>query len=181
MTISFDTVDIPDMADLPRDSIPDVVDVEYPCRGCGREAGPYGGRGPKPKYCQECKPKRASSKGSVPRVTGTSANLAAQATQVLCQLNGFVALGLSAIGLFQTAGAIAAYDDTFKEQAYSALVTDPELCKYLLRGGVKSAKVALVLAYGGMGVAVAPHAVAEIRQKKAEREAARLAEEEVTN
>lgn len=180
MTIAFDTVDIPDVSDLPRDSIPDVVDVEYPCRVCGREAGPYGGRGPKPKVCGECKPKRVGKAGT-PKISGTSANLAAQATQVLCQLNGFVALGLSAIGMFQTAGAIAAYDDTFKEQAYSALVTDPELCKYLLRGGVKSAKVALVLAYGGMGVAVAPHAVAEIRQKKAEREAARLAEEEVTN
>lgn len=172
-TIDFTIGDAPE---LPRDTVPETADVEYPCRHCGREAGPYGGRGPKPKVCAECKPKKSASSGAG-KVTGSAANLAAQATQVLAQLNGFMAIGLSAVGMFRSAGAIAAYDETFRESAYNALVTDPELCRYLLRGGVKSAKVALLVAYGGMAVNVAPHAVEEIKEMQAKRKAAKGVEE----
>lgn len=169
MSIDFSIGDIPD---LPQDTIPETSDIEYPCHNCGREAGPYRGRGRKPTKCAECKPKTSRSNSSV-KVTGSAATLAAQATQVLAQLNGFAAIGLSAIGMFRSASAIAAYDDTFKEQAYNALITDPELCRYLLRGGVKSGKVALLVAYAGMGVAVAPHAVEEVREMQAKRKAAK--------
>lgn len=158
--------------DLPADTIPDVVDVEYPCEKCGREAGPYRGRGRKPKVCQECKPKRSSGQGA-PRVTGTNANLAAQASEVLSQLNSFMALGAAAMKLFGTSGAIASYDDTFKSQAYAALVTDPELCRFILKGGVKSAKLTLLMAYGGMAVAVAPTAIMEVKGIQAARKEAR--------
>lgn len=165
--IDFTVTDAPEL--LPQDTVPETADVEYPCKNCGREAGPYGGRGRKPTVCAECKPKKGNSPA---KVTGTNARLAEQATAVLAQLNMFLTIGLSAVKMFGTAGAIAGYDDTFREQAYAALVTDPELCKYLLRGGVKSAKVALGLAYCGMGVAVAPTAVMEFKELQAARKAA---------
>jgi hypothetical protein len=164
-----------DFADavIPPDTIPATSDVDYPCRECGKESGPYGGRGPKPKYCIDHK---KGSRGASPRagkVTGAPANLAAQATGVLVQLNGMMALGLMALGFIDTAGAIAGANGTFEEQAYQALMTDTELCKLILKGGVKSAKISLSLAYVGMGVAVVPTAVNEMREKKAERDAKR--------
>lgn len=179
MTIDFAVVDSPtEDAGLPRDTVPETEGVEYPCQRCGREAGPYGGRGRKPKFCAECKPKRTSS--NAPRVTGTNASLAAQASEVLSQINSMVALGCAAMKLFDTAGAIAGYDDTFKAQAYAALTTDPELCRFILKGGVKSAKITLLMAYGGMAVAVAPHAITEVKYMQAERRA-KKADKEVSN
>jgi hypothetical protein len=161
------------------DSVPELADVEYPCNGCGKEAGPYGGRGPKPKWCGDCRPKKGKGSSGV-RVTGAPANLAAQAAGVLEQLNGMLAIGLTAVGFFDTAGALAQANGTFKEQAYQALLTDPELCKLILKGGVKSAKISLGLAYCGLSVAVAPTAVNEFREKKAERDAKREADENET-
>lgn len=158
---------------LPRDSVPLTADIEYPCQHCGREAGPYSGRGRKPKVCVDCKPRKRTS---VPKVTGSSATLATQATEVLSQVNAMVALGCAAMKLFGTAGAISAYDETFKAQAYAALITDQELCRFILKGGTKSAKVTLLMAYGGMAVAVAPHAVNEVKEMRAERQARKEAE-----
>jgi hypothetical protein len=158
-----------DFADavIPADTTPEVSDVEYPCRTCGKESGPYGGRGPKPRYCMDHKKGTRSPKA---KVSGAPANLAGQATGVLVQLNGMLAMGTMALGLFETSSAIAAANPTFEEQAYQALLTDPELCKLILKGGVKSAKVSLGLAYIGMGVSVAPTAAMELKTRKAERD-----------
>lgn len=161
---------MPDM-----DVTPDLADVEYPCRVCGREAGPYGGRGPKPKLCIDHK--TTTSKGTrSPKVMGKDANLAAQATGVLVQLNAILAMGAAAVGLFQTGSAIAAANEGFEQAAYQALLTDPEFCKMILKGGAKSAKVSLALAYGGMAMSVGPTAVNELRERKAERLAKQEAE-----
>jgi len=156
------------------DEVPELMDVEYPCRVCAKEAGPYGGRGPKPKLCSDHK---TQSKGTrTPKVAGKDANLAAQATGVLVQLNAILAMGAAALGLFQTGGAIAAANEGFEQAAYQALLTDPEFCKMILKGGAKSAKVSLALAYGGMAMSVGPTAVNELRERKAERDAKREAE-----
>src|SRR4051812_5885146 len=93
------------------DTSPPLADVECPCKICGQEAGPYGGRGPKPKFCPEHK---KSGKTTAPRVTGNAANLAAQATGVLVQLNGMIALGIMALGLNETGHAFAAANDLFE-------------------------------------------------------------------
>lgn len=171
MSIDFILDDIPTHEDmLPHDSVPETIDVEYPCEKCGREAGPYSGRGRKPKICSECKPRR-TTKSNVPKVTGATANLAAQATEVLSQLNAMIAVGCMAVKMFGTARAIGDYDDTFKAQAHAALITDPELCKFILKGGVKSAKITLALAYGGMAMSVAPTAVSEVRLMRERRAA----------
>jgi len=161
------------------DVVPDLEDVENPCKNCGKEIDvPYGGRGPRPKYCSECKPttRQTGKRPQSPRVTGKEQNLAAQATGVLVQINAMIAMGAAALGLFRTGSAIAQANETFESAAYQALLTDPELCKTILKSGAKSAKVSLTLAYGGMGVAVIPTATMEIRERKAERDAKREAE-----
>jgi hypothetical protein len=168
-------MDFADAVPVTPDSTPEYEDVEFPCRVCGKESGPYGGRGPKPKYCIEHK-KSKTPAARASKVTGTAANLAGQATGVLVQLNSILAVAAMAVGLNGTASAIFESNTTFEEQAYQALLTDPELCKFLLKGGVKSAKVTLGIAYFGMGATVLPTAAMEIKEKKAERDA-RKAEE----
>ncbi len=164
-------------APIPPDSSPEIADVEYPCRVCNKEAGPYGGRGPKPKYCDEHKKGNKNSSTRSAKVTGSAANLAAQATGVLVQLNSVIAVGAMALGLTETAKAVFEANPNFEEQAYQALLTDPEFCKFLLKGGAKSAKVSLGIAYFGMGAMVVPTAISEIKDRKEEREARREAEE----
>lgn len=165
--------------DLPDDTVPsDLEDVEYPCEVCGKEAGPYAGRGRHPKRCPEHK--KGNSNGgssSTRRVTGNAANLAGQATEVLLQLNGILALGAMAVGLNRTASAIASGNGAFAERANAALLTDTELCRTILKGGIKSAKMGLAIAYGGLLLGTAPVAADEIRERRAESEA-RKAEQE---
>lgn len=157
-------------ADYPSDSIPPTTEVEYPCEVCGNEAGPYGGRGRKPKRCAEHK---KGSSSSSRKVTGNAASMAAQATAVLEQINGIITIGLMAVGYIDTARAIAGENESFATKAHAALLTDPELCKMILKGGVKSGKISLGIAYASLGMSVAPTAMAEFREKKAVREAAR--------
>jgi len=163
-------------AAIPRDSTPPVSDVEYPCEVCGNEAGPYVGRGRKPKYCADHRrsPSRAVAKPL--RVTGTNDTLARQATEALCQINGFLAIGAMFAGLHATAGAISNAEETFREQTHAALLTDPDLCRSILKAGVKSGKLALIVSYVMFGAAVLPTAVLEVKTKKAEREALKAQE-----
>lgn len=158
-----------------QDYKPELDDVEHPCKTCGREIDvQYGGRGPRPRYCSTCKPLKANgSRKQTPRVTGKDQSLAAQATGVLVQLNAMIAMGAAAIGLFRTAGNIASANEPFEAAAYQALLTDPELCRTILKSGAKSAKVSLALAYGGMAMSVAPTAVIELKERKAARDAAK--------
>lgn len=158
-------------AEAPDDSSPATSDVEFPCRVCNKEAGPYSGRGRKPTLCPEHKAAKGTPRQS--RVTGAPASLAAQAAGVLEQLNGIIAVGCMAFGMNETAHAIASGNEQFKEQAYAALVTDQELCKLILKGGVKSAKISLGLAYASFAMGVGPVAVNELRAKKEARIAAR--------
>lgn len=173
--LEFQDVTIPD------DTVPATSDVEYPCDVCGKESGPYGGRGRKPKRCPEHKTtSRGAGRKSSVKVTGASASLAAQAAGVLEQLNGILAMGLMVTGMTDTAHALATANEGFKDQAYLALTTDAELCRLILKGGVKSAKLSLGLAYVGLGAAVLPIAVVEVREKKAAREAARVTDDDAT-
>lgn len=163
------------------DVVPDLADVDNPCKNCGKEIDvPYGGRGPRPKFCTECKPgNRGSGKRQTPRVTGKDQNLAAQATGVLVQLNAMLGIGAAAVGLFKTGRAIMEANDDFEARAYQALLTDPEFCRQILKTGAKSGKLSLGLAYAGMAMTVAPTAVMEIKERKAEREAKRENEDGV--
>jgi hypothetical protein len=159
------------------DAIPELTDgPEYPCEVCGKEAGPYGGRGRKPKRCAEHK--RSSSTGArAPRITGNNATLATQATEALCQIDGMMALGARIVGFTDTATVIEEADETFRLRVYAALLNSPDMCRRILKVGSKAGDSALLIAIALHIATIAPVFMAEAKQKKAEKEARKLAEE----
>lgn len=156
------------------DEAPPTSAFEYTCQVCGKELF-YGGRGRKPKFCDEHK----AGTGK-PRAKGGGARndaLAQEAANALSQLNALLGvclllpavpfLGDNPAYLPQTALAIAKADDGFNVAAYSALQTDPALCKMILRVGSAGGKLALIAAYGMLAGAVTPVAIEEYRERKA--------------
>ena len=175
--------DIPLIEDVPgysaeysdqNDSVPgDVIGIEYPCVTCGKEAGPYSGRGRKPKYCQECKLNKGGSRSTGAKTTtGKNKVLAASAADTLAQYNGILALGCMLTPYAETGIAITNANETFREQAYNALLTDPKLAAQISNGGTISGPALLVIAYLSMIGAVAPVAVMEYKANKANKELA---------
>lgn len=154
---------------LPKDEAPPGA-YEYACETCGKELF-YGGKGRKPKFCDEHKTAAKSRTGG-----GSNSGLARQAAAALSQWNSFIALGLMlpavpVLGdnpayLPRTASAIAAADEGFTEAAYNALLTDPKLCKLILKTGSAGGKIALVMAYGMLVASVAPVGIEEYRERK---------------
>lgn len=173
MTITFSDTELPTDSFVP-DTVPELSDVEYPCEVCGREAGPYGGRGRKPKRCPDHKKNPVKSA----RSSAGNEALAAQATAVLVQLNGIMAMGAMAFGMFGTASAIAKANEPFEAQARAALATDPDLCRLLTKTGAASGKLMLAMAYAGMGIAVGPVAAMEVQEMKRKRAERKASEED---
>lgn len=163
--------------DVPTDAIPDLVDgPEYPCEVCGKEAGPYGGRGRKPKRCIEHK--RTSSSGTrAPRLTGTNATLAAQATEALCSIDGMLALGARIVGFTDTAAVIEENDETFRMRVHAALLNSPDMCRRILKVGSKAGDSALIIAIALHAATIAPVFLNEAKEKKAERDAKKIEEQ----
>jgi len=78
------SVDTLEFSNVTRDETP-PQEFEYACVVCGREIF-YGGRGRKPKYCDEHRTGNSPNKDSVrskTKITGGTAQLAAQATEAL--------------------------------------------------------------------------------------------------
>jgi hypothetical protein len=144
-----------------------AVDEVLSCLECGKSLT-YGGRGRKPKYCDEHR--KASGKRTVGRAS-TNDKLAQQATEALLQINRLTGLGARILGLVGTSEMIMFGEDVFQEQAYAALLTDPALCKQILSAGQISAKFSLAIAYGMLGAQVFPVAVMELKERAAERAA----------
>jgi hypothetical protein len=172
-----DETSVPDDVRGITDTIPDVSDIEYPCEVCGKEAGPYGGRGRKPKRCLEHK-KSPSRNASAPKVSGTNATLAAQATEALCSIDGMAALGARIIGFTNTAETIEEADETFRLRVHAALLNSPDTARKILRYGSKAGDSALFIAIGLHIATILPVFMTEAKEKKAERDAKRLAEQE---
>lgn len=147
------------------DVVPPAIDIEYPCVICGEEAGPYGGRGRKPRKCPKHK---SAQSGTNVRVKGANAALAAQAAEALCQLNNILTMPFMLLRYVATASAVARANDGFREMAYNALLTDPKLSASIVRGGTSGGKVALVIAYGVLGSAVGPVFMMEHKAKQPE-------------
>lgn len=149
-----------------------ATQYEYHCAECG--AGfEHSGRGRKPKYCPEHRGTRSNSSS---KVKGTNEQLAAQAVEVLCGINGVVAFGARVMRLTDTGKAITDRETVFREQAYSALLIDPKLCRTILKGSSTSGIFALAMAYGMLGVSIAPVAIDEFKALRAEAERNKLAE-----
>lgn len=157
---------------LTLDERPPSEDERLHCAVCGVELE-YAGTGRKPTKCDEHKntrnrPGKPAAASSASSASGNE-RLAERAADVLCQLNDFAAVGLMVAKLHGTAGALADRAEVFREQAVSALVTDPALCRMILRGGATSGKVMLFAAYASLLMGVAPVAVEELRDIRAER------------
>lgn len=151
------------------DAIPETTEVEYPCEVCGREAGPYSGRGRKPKFCDDHRKSNKSARSvSAPKNNA----LAAQAADALVQINGLVAFAATVMQYEYTGETLRNAQEEFRARAHAALVTDPKLCQAILRGGPMSARMALVLSYGMLATVVAPVAVQEYREKRELKESA---------
>jgi hypothetical protein len=163
------------------DVTPDFVDdsnkVEYPCQECGKEAGPYRGRGRKPTRCDEHKKSSSNSTTRTPRVTGKSADLAIRATEALCSIDGVMALGATVVGFYKTAETIQEADEVFRIRVHAALLNSPDTCQKILRYGSKGGDLGLIIAIGLHIATIAPVFAAEAKEKKAEKEAQRLADE----
>lgn len=164
----FDDALIPETANQgPRDETP-TTDSTLSCEVCGKSLV-YGGRGRKPKFC----PEHRRQTGKTPTVTrGGNEKLATQATESLIQINRLTGLGLRLIGLSSSSEMIMFCEEGFRVQAYEALLTDPALCKQILSAGAVSGKFSLAIAYAMMGAQVAPVAMMEIKQKRADKQEA---------
>lgn len=113
---------------------------------------------------------KLSTVGKVKTTPSSNANLAGAATQALLQVNSFAAFGGRLLGYDATAEAIDNAKDEFQAMVYDALLLDQELCKWIMRGGTNSGKIALVMAYLMLGAAVVPVATIEYKAKKAAKE-----------
>lgn len=157
----------------PMDEAPPHVEEAlsgHRCEVCGKPLA-YGGRGRPPTKCDEHRktPSKGTGGGARKNV-GNNAALAAQATEALVQVNGLVAMFAKWAQLDMTSETIRNAEEVFREQTYSALLTDPGLCKTILKAGTTSGKVSLLIAYGMLAGAVGPVAYMELQEKKAARE-----------
>lgn len=91
------------------------------------------------------------------------------AASVLARLNKIVGTGLFVAGFHRTVEELADANEAFETQAAEALLDDPELVSKILSAGASSAKVALLVAYGGLAIDIAPTLIQESREKRAER------------
>lgn len=195
------------MSDVTPDAAPPTAPVtlgvpgaepEYRCKVCGKPLVRNRKGGKPPSLCAEHKNYRPSRHGDVPSgtstggassarpsapdgVSGQHVKLANNAADVLVSGNQVAALVLGSIGLLDTAGAIAQTHDTFREQAFNALLLDEKLCRSILAAGGKSAGISLAMAYGMLGLSVVPTAVTEVKAKRdARREAMEDADPNLT-
>lgn len=158
--------------DEEQDTVPSSPDVTDPCKSCGRQIDtPYGGRGRRPTQCLECKAAKTPSKKRGPGSTGSAVTLAQQATEALWQINGIGAFLAMVAGYRMTASAIQERETVFREMAYNALLTDQNLCRYILKGGLSSSKVSLGVCYLMFGMGIVPTMMEERKLKRAQKEA----------
>lgn len=166
VSITMERVPLTEDDDPTPDMIPPSSDVEYPCHTCGQEAGPYGGRGPKPKYCELHK----RGKKTAPKARTSNTGMATDATEIIAQARGMLMLGVLLAGFTGTASGMAEREQRFRDSIYNALLTDPKLCQSILRMGSKTGHLAFYTAIGMDLAAIAPMAYMEYKLKMAQRD-----------
>jgi len=171
MTLSVDVKPTTVPVDVPQDEPVPQVAAEYRCQhpGCDRELT-YGGRGRKPKFCDEHKKKAAVKSGSSRRGTAQNEALANQACDLIIGLTDIAAIGFMLVGYRETEQEISDAQDPLRDQIYSSLLANPARAKRIvtLLGGVSDAT--LIVALLGFTVRVGSSAVNEYRDKKSSRE-----------
>lgn len=169
-TLSFTEVDIPSDIDAPPPmSDPQgttAFDPEFP--GSTPEA-PYGYKPDGTPYKR--RPNGGASKSAGTKKTGrANESVAKTAASMLAQINNLVGLSLMAFGFPESASSIAEANNRFEVMATEALKTDPALCKKIMSAGAASGRTALFMAYGYMGMSIAPAMRNEIIARRAEQE-----------
>lgn len=162
-TIEFSDA-VPPGAEIPPVPAPEQSPDGLYCVVCDKPLT-YGGRGPRPKYCDDHK-KNGPRKSSSARMPASDA-MAEQAASMLGLANRLLGMGLLTLGFPVTATAIGDNNGQFEIMAKQALLTDPKLCKKILSAGGTSASVGLALAYAGLGASVGPALMGEVREKRA--------------
>lgn len=167
-----DLLDAPTYTDV---AIPDTlppdegigIGSDLACEVCGKPLS-YSGRGRKPKFCDEHR--KGNVKGASKGANRSNRVLAEQAADALVQVNSLMAMLCMTpiLRMPMTGSAISTAEDAFRAQAVEALTTDPKLARTILKAGTTSGRMALVIAYGMLGVAVAPVAMLELKDKRDE-------------
>lgn len=156
---------------------PAAFDAWCHAPSCGIELH-YSGKGRRPKFCSthrlEGERRAPKTRAPRPKPTGQNAQLAGTATEALVQLNGLIAMALMLTGMPATASALAEAEEGFRESTHAALLTDPDLCRVILRAGSTGGKVALGISYAMLAVAVAPTGVLEFKANRADKRGGEL-------
>lgn len=158
---TFSFIDIPESETIADSASTFSIGSDDPtCVICGT-ALTYGGRGPKPKYCDEHrknKPKSAANvKGSTRDVTA--------AANALKTLNGVIAVPLMMVA--PPAGAEWSRRlPELEAQTLTILESDPALAKRLAAAGSKGGAIALALAYGMNIIPVLTIARVELNERR---------------
>lgn len=169
--LTFEDVDV---EGIPADAAPETDADIHVCKepGCTNEVFRRGTRGRWPSYCDDHK--KAGTAGKKGSATRTAPLQAKQAAAVLGGMNDMIVLLLTAVTAIpalpvsfpNTAMALAGANEGFMEQAEAALSADPALCRSILRAGKTSGKMSLAMAYGVLGVSLAPGIMADIEANK---------------
>jgi hypothetical protein len=160
MTLTLESVSVPTGPD--EDEAPDIDSPGYDAEA------PYG-RTKSGRIRKRPVGGTRVASGSTP---ARSEKLARQATAVLMQVNGFIIMGAILASMMETAGKLTERTPVFEDQIYNALVLDPAMCEQILKTGVKSGKVMLLIAIVTHAVAVMPTAVVEFKEQRQLAEAA---------
>jgi hypothetical protein len=105
-------------------------------------------------------------RGVSARSQASAEDLAERAADVLMQYQNWVRVGIKFLDLTLTIEAMDEARDELRQRTMEALVLDPELSRLILRGGAKSGKSALALAFLSYVGSVAPVAYVEIRLRR---------------
>jgi hypothetical protein len=156
------------------------LNVDYPCQHilpngerCNKEAGPYGGRGRKPRFCSEHKPTRGTA--SVGRRAGANAVQAQAALDALVNMHTMGAMGLAVVGMSNTANAVFGTEEGFRAQMLPQLQANPKRCAQILRAGAGASEAGFFAAYAMFAAAVIPVAKQELDVKRSEARERRMA------
>lgn len=152
---------VPDVSDEVPPTVEEDTCTERNVKGvrCLKEPGHEG----RHRY----KPRADGTSPGKSRSGGTNANLATQAADTVMQLKTFVMMGALGFGFMRTAHQMASVADAQHDRIYNALLTDPAMCRMIIRGGVKSGKLAFLVAEGLWIAEIAPVFKQELDERRA--------------
>lgn len=111
-----------------------------------------------------------SSAGATVARSAQADKTAQTAAAMLARINSLIGMSLMSFGMPLSGGQIIEANDVFKDMAYEALQTDPNLARKILSAGASSGKAQLTMAYVMLFGSVTPVAMTEIKERRKENE-----------